>query len=458
MYYFINSFIQGKRMLTDLTRIIQDLHAVVTGWPLIIFLFGAGLFCTLVFKCVQFRYLITAWKVTLFPAKNDADKNAALSPLQAFLNSLSMSLGNGTIAGMAAAINSGGPGAVFWLVCIGMFLMAVRFAEVYLSIYFQDIRSHVGGPMLYIKRLFAGPVLAYAYAILALGYAFVSGNIIQVNAISWSLQDGWQVNPYIIATGFFFLVLYTMLGGAKRILAFSDAIVPFKVVLFVVSISVMLVYHWAALIPACVLIVKSAFTGTAIAGGALGFSVQQAMRFGMLRSVMSSEAGLGTSGIFFGASGSKHPMEDSLMGMLSTFISTFFCFLMGLVIVASDTWGSGLTSTPLTIAAFKTAFGSLAIWVVTVLALTFGTGLIVSYAFVARSLWSYLTGGKFLLLGSLLYCACAVIGALIDPKIAWIVGDIVNAGMILINVTAIIVLCKIIRDGITAYAAHNGRA
>ena len=446
-------------MLIDLNQILHDVHAVVTGWPLIIFLFGAAIFCTFAFKCVQFRYLLTAWKVTLFPAKNDADKSAALSPLQAFLNSLSMSLGNGTIAGVAIAINMGGPGSVFWLVCIGTLLMAVRFAEVYLSIRFQDVRSHVGGPMLYIKSLSGGPVLAYMYAILALGYAFVSGNVIQANAISWSLQDGWGVNAYIIAAGFFFLVLYTMLGGAKRILAFSDAIVPLKVILFIASISVMLVYHWAALVPALILIIKSALSGTALVGGAVGFTVQQAMRSGMLRSVMSSEAGLGTSGIFFGASGSKHPMEDSLMGMLSTFISTVFCFLMGLVIVASDAWSSGvLTNTPLTIAAFKTAFGPLAIWVVTILALTFGIGLIVSYAFVARSLWSYLTGGKFLLLGSLLYCACAVIGALIDPKIAWVVGDIVNAGMILINVSAIIVLSKIIRDGINAYAAHNAKA
>jgi AGCS family alanine or glycine:cation symporter len=445
--------------MLDVNQIINDVSAVVSGWPLIIFLAGAALFCTIAFNFVQVRYFLDAWKVTLFPKKNDADKAAALSPLQAFLNSLSMSLGNGTIAGVAVAINSGGPGSIFWLVCTGALLMAVRFAEVYLSIYFQDVRSHVGGPMLYIKSLFGGPVLAYMYALLAVGYAFVSGNVIQVNAIAWSLQEGWQINPYIIAAGFFCLVLYTMLGGAKRILTFSDAIVPLKVILFVTSISVMLVYHWAALVPAFVSIVKSAFSGTAFFGGVAGFSVQQAMQSGMLRSVMSSEAGLGTSGIFFGASGSKHPMEDSLMGMLSTFISTFFCFLMGLVIVASDAWSSGLlTNTPLTIAAFKTAFGPLAIWVVTILALTFGIGLIVSYAFVARSLWAYLTGGKFLLLGNLLYCACAVIGALIDPKIAWVVGDIINAGMIVINVGAIIVLSKIIKDGINAYAAQNAKA
>lgn len=441
-------------MVINLNQIIQDVSAIVSGWPLIIFLCGAALFCTLMFNFVQFRYLMAAWKLTLFPTKKDTDQQALVSPIQAFLNSLSMCLGNGIIAGVATAIYMGGPGSIFWLAAVGTLLMAVRFAEVYLSIHFQDARARMGGPMLYIKRLFGGPVLAYLYALCALGYAFVSGSAIQANSISLSLQHGWGIDPYYIAAGFFFLVLYTMLGGAKRILAISDAIVPLKVLIFVASITVMLVYHWSALIPALALIVKSAFSATAAVGGVVGFTVQHAIRFGMLRSVMSSEAGLGTSGIFFGSSGSKHPTEDSLMGMLTTFISTFFCFLMGWVIVASGAWTTGLTSTPLTIAAFETAFGALAIWVVTLLASIFGIGLIVSYGFVARSLWCYVTNGRCVLFGSLLYCMSAVVGALSKPDILWLTGDIVNAGMILINVGAIIVLSKVIKEGLSAYAAR----
>lgn len=444
-------------MSIDLNQIIQDLSLILTGWPLIIFLLTAAVVCTVLYKGVQFRYLLQAWKITLFPKKSDANTAAAMSPLQAFLNSLSTSLGNGTIAGVAAAINMGGPGAIFWMVCIGLLLMSIRFAEVYLSIYYQDARSHVGGPMLYIKRLPGGAILVYLYAFFALCYAFISGNAIQSNAISWSLQEGWRIDAYIIAAVFFVFILYIMLGGAHRIIAFSDAIVPLKVILFLVSITVMLVYHWAALISALILIIKSAFSVTAFAGGTIGFTVQSAIRSGMLRSVMSSEAGLGTSGIFFGASGSKHPMEDSLMGMLSTFICTLFGFLMGLVIVASQSWTTGLTNTPLTIAAFKTVFGPLAVWVVTALALIFGMGLMVSYAFVTRSLWSYLTGGRYIILGNILYCVSAVIGALADPKIIWFLGDIVNAGMLLINVAAILFLSKVIRDGITAYAVRNAQ-
>ena len=146
------------------------------------------------------------------------------------------------------------------------------------------------------------------------------------------------------------------------------------------------------------------------------------------------------------------------MGMLSTFISTVFCFLIGLVIVASGAWSSGLTSTPLTIAAFKTVFGPFAVWVVTVLASTFGIGLIVSYAFVARGLWSYLTNGKYALIGSLIYCLSTVAGALVNAHVLWLLGDIINAGMIVINVGAIIILSKVIKDGISAYAVRNAKA
>lgn len=445
-------------MSIDLNQIIQDVSAIVSGWPLIIFLFGAALFCTIYFGFIQFRYLSKAIKITLFPAKDDSDKSASLSPLQAFLNSLSMCLGNGVIAGVAVAVHTGGPGSIFWLVCIGVLLTAVRFAEVYLSIYFQDVTAYIGGPMLYIRRLAGGPFLAYLYALLALAYSFVSGNAVQANAISLSLQSGWNIDPYIIAGGFFILVLYTMLGGAKRILALSDAIVPVKVLLFLLTVSVMLVYHWVSIIPAIVLMIKSAFTGYALAGGVLGYTVQQAMRFGMLRSVMSSEAGLGTSGILFGSSGSKHPTDDSLMAMLSTFISTLFCFLLGLTIIASGVWDSGLSSTPLTIASFKTVFGSLAVWIVTILSTAFGVGLIVSYGFVARGLWAYVMNGRYAMLGILLYCVSASIGALVNPHVLWLLGDIVNAGMVLINVSAIIVLSKIIKDGINAYAARNAKA
>lgn len=440
-------------MSFDLNYFIHELSAVVSGWPLIIFLVGSSLLCTFALGFVQFRYFLTSWKITLFPKKGETEKGGGqLSPLQAFLNSLGMSMGNGVLAGVATAIYAGGPGALFWLVITGICLMAIRFAEVYLSLHFQNTRSHIGGPMLYMKQLRGGAYVAYAYAIFAFLYALAVGNAIQTNAISLSVQTVWQVNPLIVAIIVLLFTLYVMLGGAKRIIALSDAIVPLKVILFFIAVFVVLGYHWANIVPALQLIFKSAFSFTAAAGGALGFTVQQAVRFGMLRSLMSSEAGLGTAGIVFGSTESKRHVEDALMGMLTTFISTMICFILGVSILVCGLWDAGQTSTALVIQSFNTVFGAVAGWVVTILAIAFGGGLLVSYGFVARNVWAYLTNGRFALIGSLLYCAFAFMGAMVNPHVLWLLGDIINAGLILLNIPAIIMLIKVIQNGLKKYA------
>ncbi len=439
-------------MFLDLNQLIYGVHAFVTGWPLIIFVVVASLFCTVSFSFVQFRYFLDTFRIMLFPGKQNLEKGSAdLSPLQAFINSLGLGLGNGSIAGVAASIYAGGPGSVFWLVFIGIFLMAIRFAEVFLSVYYTDVHAHLGGPILYLRRLFGGRYLAYLYAILALCYALVMGNAIQTNAISISLQTMGGIHPIVIAGLFLVFVLYMLYGGAQRIMAFSDKIVPLKVILFFLSSLAVLAYHWQSLFAAVALVCKSAFSYTAVAGGLMGYSIQHAMRFGIFRAVMATEAGLGTSGILFGSTESKRPMEDGIMSMLAVFISTIVSMLVGLCIVVSGVWNSGLTSTALTIASFRTVFGVFGGWVVTALSVSFGIGLIVSYAFVARIVWRYLTGNRYELVGDGIYCLFACVGALSNAHILWYVGDIINAAMILINVSAIMLLRKVIKDGIATY-------
>jgi AGCS family alanine or glycine:cation symporter len=431
--------------------------SVVLGWPLIIFVAAASLFCTISYGFIQFKYFFASWKMALLPSESTVGSDKAeLSPLQAFINSLGMSLGNGAIAGVAASICIGGPGSIFWLVITGILLMAVRFAEVYLSVYYSDIHAHIGGPMLYLRRLVAGRQLSLLYAVFALIYANIVGNAIQTNAISISLQTIAAVNPVVVALLLFVFVLYVMLGGAKRILAISDKLVPFKVGLFFMSSFMVIGYHWQSFLSAIELICRAAFSSDALIGGVAGFAVQHAMRSGMFRVVMATEAGLGTSGILFGSTESKKPMEDAIMSMLTVFIGTIVCFLVGLSIVISGVWNCGLTSTALTIASYETVFGFWGGIVVTVLSVSFGIGLIVSYGFIARELWLFFTSGRYEILGSLLYCIFSAIGALCNAHILWVFGDLINAGMIVLNIVGILILNKVIKDGIIAYQRSKG--
>lgn len=418
------------------------------GWPLILYVIGISIICTIALRAIQVRYFGYAWKLILFPPKQAAGIKADMTPLQAFVNTLSTNLGNGSLAGVATAIYAGGPGAALWMIIIGFFLMAVRFAEVYLSVLFgtQKKPGAIGGPMLYLQSIMGGRLLAPLYTIFCLSFMIV-GSAIQSNSIRISMEN-WKINPLITASVLLIFILYVVFGGAARIVKISDRIVPLKVIVFFLSTTIVLVYHSSALIPALKLMLSTSFSSPALTGGVIGFSVQQAMRFGILRSINATESGLGTAAIFFSATGSKEPEKDGIVAMLSTFIGTLVCFILALCIVASGVWNTGLTSTALTIAAFSTVFGWLGGWVVSFLSISFGIGVLVSYAYITKEAWLSLARGKLVQTFTLVYCLCVFAGALVNVDLVFRLADITNVGMLVINLFGILYLLPKIMHGI----------
>jgi AGCS family alanine or glycine:cation symporter len=433
---------------------IHAISAWTGSWLLIFYVLAIGLVCTIALNFAQFRYFLRAWTYVLFPAQPTTQLTPeSMTPLQAFINTLSANLGNGSIAGMATAIYSGGPGAAFWVLAAGFLLMSVRLAEVYLSIYFgtQTPRIGLGGPMLYLRGIVGGRALSYVYAVCCLCLGFLMGNALQTNSIRISLVRTWGISPYVIALLLLGFVWYVVSGGAGRIVRISSKIVPFKVVLFFGSTLVVLIYHAHALPSALNLIFSSAFHPLALAGGALGFTVQQAMRFGILRSIFATESGLGTAAILFGSTGSSEAVKISVMSMLSTFISTLGCFVISLCIIASGMWDSGLTSTALTIAVYETVFGASAGWMVSFLSVSFGIGVMVVFAYITREAWNFLFGSNTSRLFALAYCAVAVAGVLMEVNLLWAMSDIFIACMLAINLFGIVYLLPVIRTGLRSY-------
>ena len=239
-------------------------------------------------RFIQFRYFFTAWKLLLFPDKSDINKNADMTPVQAFLNALSTSLGNGSIGGMATAVFSGGPGAAVWIFVFGILGMSIRFCEVFLSTAFGTKHwgnSTVGGPMVYLSKIPMGTVLTYIYTTFCLFLAFTTGNAMQANTIAIGCMRIFNMSSLVVAVILLVFMLYIMFGGAKRIIVVSDAIVPIKVGTFFLSAITILGYHYASLLPAFVLIFKAAFTPQAVFGGVMGYTIQQAIRFGIARTL-----------------------------------------------------------------------------------------------------------------------------------------------------------------------------
>ena len=439
----------------DANLIVQTLNQYILGWPLLILALGASVVCTIVLKGIQFRHFFTAWRELFNPSKQQASgKKADMTPFQAFINMLGSNLGNGALIGAASALFAGGPGAVFWILALSVLFMVLRFSEVYLSVRAgrdREESSVLGGPMLYLRSVPGGKVLAYIYAFVAFFYSLIIGDALQANTMSLSLQTTWHIPGIVTAIALCIFILIIVLGGAQRISKVSEKIVPLKMVVFLVSAVVVLGYHYQALPAALWLIIASAFTSKAIAGGTIGYSVMQAVRLGMTRSLMGTEAGLGTTAIIFGNTGSAFPVKDGIMSMLGTFITSSVSFIMGLCIVSSGVWNSGATSSPLVIESFATVFGVYAGWVVSFLSVSFGLGVLVAFSYITREVWLFLTGGRWEIVGTILYSLGAFVGALVEAKVVFEAGDLVIAILLVINVFGIMWWLPKIKKDVDAF-------
>lgn len=430
------------------------INHLVWGWPLLIFVLTISVITTVMLGLIQFRKFFEAWRLTLFagPAELVGD----MTPFQAFLNALSTSVGNGSIAGIATAVHMGGPGAALWIFVFGLLSMALRFAEVYLSIDFAPIKQlhgTIGGPMIYLRKLPGGAFLSKGFALFLLFLSLSSGNAMQANSISIGFVRILPISSFVVASLLLLFIGYVMAGGAQRIVKVSDMIVPFKVGLFFCTAIIILLYHWQSLMHAFYLMGVGALYPQALIGGATGFMVQKAMRYGIVRSVNATEAGLGTAGVLFGGTASKEPYTNGLMSMVSVFISAnLVCFIVALMIIASGVWNSGQTSLDLTISAYETVFGALGGWIVTLLSVSFGMGVLVAYGYIARSCWFFLTGGRFQRVFEILFCSVTFLGAIAEVELVWNAADLANAGLLITNLLGILYFLPYLRRKIAGAA------
>lgn len=412
------------------------------GAPLIMYAVGIGIICTFAFGFIQFRRFFRAWRVILVPEKKVV-KAGDMTPFQAFINTLSTNLGNGSIVGAATAVVSGGPGAGIWVLLVGVFMMAIRFAEVFASTWYgarAPKDTTLGGPMLYLKEVPGGAVLSILYGLGCLFFGLIVGNAMQTHSISLSIATTWGANAYIIAVCITAFILYVLFGGAERIIAVSDRIVPVKVLVFFGAAIILIGYHGGALFSALQIMLQGAFRPQAMVGGIVGFTLMQAIQSGMNLSVTATESGLGTAAILFGYTGATDALKSGMMGMISTFVSSLVCFLVALCIVISGVWDSGLQSSALTISAFNTVFGQWGGWLVSFLAISFGSGVVVSFAYITRAAWFSVTRGRYEHMFVFLYCAAAFMGAVVNTDLMWGAVALINGTLLTINLTGLLLL------------------
>ncbi len=447
----------------------MDFSSIVTivaerswSWPLLVGVFFASVFVSLQLRFVQFRYFFSSISMLFACDEQDGSgskKSGELTAFQAFINTLGANIGNGSLGGVPVAICTGGPGAIFWLLVMSTFAVALRYAEVYLGMVFigkHRFGSAKGGPMLYLSLLPGGFILSYAFALFCFGYAIFAGNIIQCNTVGLALQKTWSIDPYYTAFFVLAFIVYILIGGSARVVKVLDKLVPLKVALFVGSCLIVLLYNYQTIPHAFALIWQGAFCPQAFIGGSFAYALQTVMTVGLQRSVLIHEAGLGTAAVAFGSTTGQFAVKDSILSMLSVYINTHvICLMIGLALLSTGVWNNGETSSALVVSAYETVFGSFGGWMISFLSINFGVSVLISYAYLGKVCWSFLTGGKFMFVFPILYAAAAFFGTYMTVGIVWQLADIVNAGLLIVNILGLVWFMATIRKGLTEFESQR---
>ena len=461
-------------MFKQINDFITWLDEAVWGLPLIILILLTGILLTTLLKFLQVRHLGKALK---FMILNEEEGHGEVTSFGALCTALSATIGTGNIVGVATALSAGGPGALFWMIVAAFFGMATKYAEGLLAIKYRTIdeEGHVlGGPFYYIENgmgknwRWLAKIFAFFGACVGL---FGIGTFTQVNGITSAIKNFFDPdmvntvqilgNTYSWSTVISCLILtvcvgLVVIGGIKRISKVSQVVVPFMAVLYVGLALIIMITNITAIPAAIVTIVKSAFTGSALAGGAMG-SMVVAMQKGIARGIFSNEAGLGSAPIAAAAAQTKEPVRQGLVSMTGTFIDTIvICTMTGLSIVITGTWNTGLEGVAITTAAFQKGLPfppTVASFSLMLCLVFFAFTTILGWDYYGERCLEYLFNRNKTAVKTYrwLYILCVFIGPYMTVAAVWNIADIFNALMALPNLIALLALSGVIKKETNDY-------
>ena len=402
-----------------------------------------GVYLSVKGKFFQFTRSFETLRLVKTAFKNNKRSSKPTS-YKAACTALSATVGTGNIAGVASAITIGGAGAVFWMLISAFMGMAVKYAEICLSIKYREKKGEdfIGGPMYYIKNALPEKFgfLIYLFVGAALPAVFFSGNITQTNAAVEVLAKGdFKIVAGIIFALFTFLVAS---GGIDRIGKVTEFLVPIMSVVYTILATVIIIYNIDFLPKAFKMIVKGAFSPCALTGGAVG-SVLTAVTTGASRGIFSNEAGLGTSAMAHSCAVDANADTQGLFGVFEVFIDTVvMCTLTSLMLLCSgiDINYGTIQSSSLAGDALSACFGGFGYFLLCLMMAVFAFSSIIGWAVYGDICISFL-GSKILRkLFYILYPLTCIAGAVMKADTAWRLSAFFNGIMLCVNVCAILLL------------------
>ncbi|HCT94347.1 MAG: transporter [Bacteroidetes bacterium GWE2_39_28] len=432
--------------MENFSAIVEQVSAILWGWPMIILLLGTHLYLTVILKFPQ-RKIFKAIRLSVV---KDKSGSGDVSQFGALATSLAATIGTGNIVGVATAVALGGPGAVFWCWITGVFGIATKYSEGLLAIKYRVKTTDgtmLGGPMYALEKGLKMKWLAILFCIFTAIAAFGIGNTVQANSIALLINETYSISPYITGLVLSFATALVILFGVKGIAKVCGTLVPFMAFFYILGCLVILYVNSEYLLRALDLIVDSAFSAKAAGGGFVGTTIMMAARFGIARGLFSNESGLGSAPIVAAAAQTRNPVRQALVSSTGTFWDTVVvCALTGLVLVSSviahpdidHTQGAALTK-----AAFSKIpyIGSI---ILTVGIVTFAFSTILGWSYYGEKAVEYLGGKKLIIYYRLFWIAAVFVGSVLNLALVWGIADSMNALMAIPNLIALLLLSRVL--------------
>ena len=444
------------------------------GIPLVlIWLAGTAIFLTVYFRFINFTSFKLALR-TVTGRYSKASDPGEITHFQALTAALSATVGLGNIGGVAIAISTGGPGATFWMIIIGLLGMTTKFAECTLGLRYREIDANGkvrGGAMLYLKKGLAqcgwgklGSALAFIFAVLCIGASLGGGNMYQINQacsqfieVSGGSESILAEYRWVFGATIAVLVGTVIIGGITRIASVTSRLVPLMCVIYIVGALVVLITHVDKIPHAIGLIVSEAFRPDAYVGGLIG-----ALLIGIQRGTFSNEAGIGSAPIAHAAVKTSQPASEGIVALLEPFIDTVVvCSMTALVIVITGNYGEALSgaSTKEGIGITSQAFASVITWFPFILFIAvtlFAFSTMISWSYYGQQAWASLFGKSKPADFSykILFCLCIVIGSSMSLGAVIDFSDGMLLGMSFPNLIGVYFLLPVIKKELKAFREH----
>ncbi|MBO5734202.1 MAG: sodium:alanine symporter family protein [Clostridia bacterium] len=456
--------------MENFMAMVEKINSTVNGWVwgpvMLVFLVGTGILITCGLKFFQVGKISYWMKNTfgvMFKKNGKKDKSdKAITPFQAICTALGGTVGVGNVVGVTTAIIAGGPGAIFWMWVAAFFGMMTKYAEIVLGIFYRKKTADgewLGGAMVYLKEGFAGKkglktigkILGVLFALFCILASFGIGNMSQINTIAANFEQTFSIPAVVTGVILMALMAFMALGGLKRVASFTEKLVPFMSIFYIIGALIIIGTNFSVLGSVFVAIFKGAFGFDAIAGGAIGVVISKVAKSGIARGVFSNEAGLGSSALVHSSADVKEPVKQGMWGVFEVFVDTIIiCTLSALVVLSSGVvdLSTGLVvdkfadigASVLVTEAFASSFGTVGGWFATIAIFFFAISTVIGWFIYGSKSCEFLFGKTTTDAYKAIFISMVMVGATMDLSLAWDISDTFNGLMAIPNLLGVLIL------------------